>query len=159
MVMDYLKNALSINVSNLTIDEIAKIVETKEDGTLIDDVEKMNSNKKILQAVPSIEFKVKYSCKFSEIENEINAERPVIVYLYVREDHRGFVHSVVITGLDKENNLIFYNDPIFGEVQEDIGTFISMWEEVDSLMIKVEKGKREQRKMSEYIDTESDEKK
>jgi len=155
MVIDYLKDVFNVNIDNLEAGEIAKIIGTDIDGTLIDDVKKMNRNKKILKAQPSIEFRIKYLCKISDIESEINDGKPVIVCIFLSDNHRGFEHSVVITGIDLENNLIFYNDPIQGEVQEEIGTFNAAWEEADSLMIKVEIGKRTQREILEYTNRDN----
>jgi predicted double-glycine peptidase len=155
MVLEYVKNACSVCFPNLTIKEIAESIGTTvEDGTLFDDVERINDNKKIMQAIPSLGFVTEYACRFSGIEQEIHSERPVIAWILMTDKSREFKHSVVITGLDMEGNLIYYNDPIYGSVEKEIGTFISMWEKVDTVLIRVRIGDREQREMLEFVGEE-----
>jgi hypothetical protein len=43
---------------------------------------------------------------------------------------------------------------MFGEKQEDIGTFMSRWENVDRILIKVKIGTKEQRILDEYVQKE-----
>jgi len=158
MVLDYLRSTLTDSkVPDYTIDEISKIINTREDGTLLEGVKQINEDKTFLKSIPSLEFETKYPCRFPEIENEINANRPVIAWILVSDGHRGFKHSVVITGVDTENGHVYYNDPAYGEVQEEIGRFISTWEDVDTILIKIKIGAREQRIMPEYVSNENDE--
>jgi len=156
MVLDYfIKKPNHSNVPNFTIDEIAKIINTREDGTLLEDIKKINENKSILKTDPSLEFEGKYPNRFPDIEEEINANRPVIAWIFMSDNHRGFNHSVVVTGVDTDNGIVFYNDPAYGETQMEIGRFISMWEKTDTVLITLKIGQREQRKLVEYVGNET----
>jgi len=156
MILDFLNKFLQETKSDvilpeLKVREIAGIVNTREDGTLLEDVKNINQNKAILKAIPSIEFETCVLCKFSEIEDEINNHRPVIAWLAIPTNGTLFKHSVVVTCVDMENHLIYYNDPIFGKKRENIGSFMSMWENLDKILIKVKIGKREQRLLDEWL--------
>ena len=122
----YISGHLEGQTPNLGIEEISEIIETEVDGTLFENISKLNKNKAILRAIPSLEFLVDLRMhNFSEIEEEIEANRPVIVYIELSEGIHSAKHAVVITGLDREQDLIYYNDPIFGEKSEDINSFMS----------------------------------
>jgi len=151
MIFMYISNCLEGVAPDLDIDDIAEIMETRIDGTLPENVRNLNTNLKVLRAIPSLEFDVGLMHSFSEIEEEIRANRPVIVWVELSEGIHRCTHAIVITGVDKEKHLIYYNDPIFGEKEEEIGTFMSKWESVDRLLIKVKIGKREQRLLDEYV--------
>jgi len=137
---------------NLGIDGIAEIIQTRPDGTLLENVRNLNTNLTVLRAIPSLEFDVGLRMhSLSEIEEEINNNRPVIAWVELSEGVHRCAHAIVITDLDKDKNLIYYNDPMFGEMQEEIGAFMSRWERLDRLLIKVKIGKREQRLLDEYV--------
>ena len=158
MILDFLNEFLKETSSDVVLPsfevaDIAKIVNTREDGTLLDDVKNLNQNKDILRAIPSIEIETKMLCNLNEIETEVSENRPVIAWLVVSTNGRKFKHSVVVTGLDIENHLIFYNDPFFGKQQANIGSFVSMWEKMDRTLIKVKIGKRKQRLLEEWLRT------
>jgi len=152
MIFMYISNCLEGHAPNLDIDDIAEIIETKIDGTLLENVRNLNTDLTVLRAIPSLEFDVDLRMhSLSEIEDEINNNRPVIAWVEMSEGIHRCAHAIVITGLDKDKDLIYYNDPMFGEVQEEIGAFMSRWERVDRLLIKVKIGKREQRLLDEYV--------
>lgn len=156
MILDYLNKFLKETKSDAVlpdfeVSDIAKIVNTKEDGTLLDDVKQINQNPAILRAIPSIEFEAKVLCSFAEIEAEISDHRPVIAWLVISSNGTEFKHSVVVKKLDMNAHLIYYNDPIFGARQENIGNFMSMWEKLDRILIKVKIGKKEQRLLDEWL--------
>jgi len=152
MIFMYISNCLEGQAPTLDIDDIAEIMETRADGTLPEKVKNLNTNPDVLRVIPSLEFDVDLRMhSFSEIEEEIEANRPVIAWVDLSEGIHRATHAVVITGLDREQDLIYYNDPMFGELQQDISTFVSRWENVDRLLIKVKIGKREQRLLDEYV--------
>ena len=161
MVFMYISNCLEGRAPDMDINDIAKITETRKDGTLIEDVRNLNKNKEVIQAIPSLEFDVSLKPhSLSEIEDEIKNHRPLIVWVELSEGHRKCPHAVIVTGFEKDDkHLIFYNDPIFGEQQEEIGAFMARWERVDRLLVKVKIGKREQRLLEEYIRKEKKENK
>jgi len=150
MIFMYISNCLGGSAPALDIDDIAEIIETRTDGTLIENVRNLNINLTVLRAIPSLEFDVDLKMhSLSEIEEEVKNNRPVIAWVELSEGIHKCAHAIVITDLNKD--LIYYNDPIFGEVQEGSGTFMSRWERLDRLLIKVKIGKREQRLLDEYV--------
>jgi len=151
MIFEYIGNRLGGQAPNLDIDDIAEIIETKIDGTLPEKVKKLNTNLDVLRSIPSLEFDVDLKThSFSEIEDEIKANRPVIAWIELSDGIHRCGHAVVVTGLDREKHLIYFNDPMFGEKQEEIGSFMSRWDNLDRILIKVKIGKREQRLLDEY---------
>lgn len=158
MIFMYISNCLEGRAPDLDIDDIAKVIETRADGTLLENVRNLNTNLTILQAIPSLEFDVELKMhSLSEIEEEIDNNRPVIAWVELSEGTRRCAHAVVIVGLDRDKDLIYYNDPMLGEKEEEIGAFMSRWESVDRLLIKVKIGKREQRLLDEYVRKEAKE--
>jgi len=148
----YISNCLEGQAPNLEIDDIAEILETSADGTLLENVRNLNTNLTVLRAIPSLEFDVDLRMhSLSEIEEEINNNRPVIAWVELSDGVHRCAHAIVITGLDRDRNLIYYNDPMLGEKQKDIGAFMSRWERLDRLLIKVKIGRREQRLLDEYV--------
>jgi len=156
MIFVYISNFLEGHAPNLDIDDIAKIIETRGDGTLPQNVRNLNTDLNVLRAIPSLEFDVDLRMHtLSEIEEEIRANRPVIAWVEL-SDAAGHKcsHAVVVTGMDRQTDLIYYNDPMLGETQEEVGAFLSRWENVDRILIKVKIGKREQRLLDEYVQKE-----
>jgi len=49
-----------------------------------------------------------------------NATLPGVAWIFLSDDHRGFKHSVVIKDIDAEASVIYYNDPAYGKVKEEI---------------------------------------
>jgi len=152
MIFEYISKCLEGQAPNLDIDDIAEIIETRADGTLPENIRNLNTNLNVLRAIPSLEFDVDLKThSLSEIEEEINNNRPVIAWVELSDGIRKCAHAIIITGLDRDKHLICYNDPMFGEKQEEIGVFMSRWERVDRILIKVKIGKREQRLLDEYV--------
>jgi hypothetical protein len=57
-----------------------------------------------------------------------------------------------VSGVDRDKHLIYYSDPIFGEKEEDLGSFMSRWEKLDRVLVKVKIGKR--RMLDEFLEYE-----
>ncbi|MGF3573532.1 MAG: cysteine peptidase family C39 domain-containing protein [Candidatus Bathyarchaeia archaeon] len=144
MVLEYVRKHYSSGfIPNLNIKEISEAIETDELGTALENVKKINE--KLVKAVPSIEFVAELNCNFAEIEHEIFNNRPVIAWIKIP-----FCHSVVITGLNKESLIIYYNDPQRGKECMNLGKFMSAWREIDNVLIKVKIGEKVQRILPEY---------
>ncbi len=149
MVFDYVNGSLTDQLPNREIDDIGSIIGTKEDGTPFEEIKKIN--KAIVEATPSVEFDAEYKAhKFNEVLEEIANNRPVIAWVAV-EENGIFNHSVVITGVDMTTQLIYYNDHIYGQSMEPIGKFISKWDKVDTILIKLKLGAREQKSLDEWV--------
>jgi hypothetical protein len=158
MLFMYIGNCLGGQSPDLDIDDIAQILGTKADGTLPLGIRNLNTNLNVLRAIPSLEFEVDLKMhSLSEIEAEIEGNRPVIAWVELSEGVHRSTHAVVITHVDRDKNLLYYNDPIFGEREEEIGSFLARWENADRILVKVRIGKREQRLLDEYVSRENEE--
>lgn len=155
MILMYISSRLGGQTPDFSADKIAKIIDTDDDGTLLENVRKLNTHRAVRRLIPSLEFEIDYKMhKFSEIIKEIKSNRPVIAWVKLSDGIHSAKHAVVITCVDREKDKIYFNDPMFGEVQEDISSFLSRWESVDRILIKVKIGKRIQRLLDEYINKE-----
>ena len=144
MVLEYVRkhNPLGF-IPNMDVKEISRTIGTDELGTALENVKKINE--KLLKAVPSIEFVAEINCNFAEIEHEILHGKPVIAWIKIP-----FCHSVVVTGLNKESLIVYYNDPQRGRRSMEMGKFMSAWCEMDNVLIKVKIGEKVQRIIPEY---------
>lgn len=155
MVFMYVGTSFEGRAPDLDLEKIQKIIETKWDGTFPEKVLNLNSEKisEVSSAIPSIEFELKLTYhSLDEIENEINDKQPpiILIRLYDEEHVKKCAHAVVITGLEREKGLIYYNDPIHGEKTAKITDFITLWDEEDRVLIKVKIGKKKQRMLEEF---------
>lgn len=154
MVLNYLSNFSEETKLNLEIEDICKIIGTTTDGTIFDDVQNINSDNRVLKTIPSIEFIVKYERHtLAEIEEEYNKGKPSIAWILPPgTDPRDMQHSIVITSINREEYKIAYNDPIFGEIEMELGNFMSLWDRTDRNLIKIKLGEREQRLLDEWFE-------
>jgi len=132
-------------IPNINIEEISKTMGTDELGTPLENIQKINE--KLQKTVPSIEFVAELNCSFVEIENEILRGKPVIAWVKMP-----YPHSIVVTGLNKDLLVVYYNDPELGKRQIEMGRFVSAWERYDNILIKVKIGEKLQRIMPEYAE-------
>jgi uncharacterized protein YvpB len=65
-----------------------------------------------------------------------------------------YEHSIVVTGLDRDNLLIYYNDPVYGRREMSLGEFTSIWASCFSILIRIEIGGKRQRLIKEYLKEE-----
>jgi len=152
MVFMYIHNSFEGRVPDFDIDKIGKIIETKADGTFPEKVLNLNKVKEVATAMPSIEFEVELKRHtLDEISEELNDRQLLIAWVRL-SDTTGHkcAHAVVITNLDRENDRIYYNDPMFGEKDEDLSSFLTRWENEDRVLIKVKIGKKPQRMLEEF---------
>jgi hypothetical protein len=146
-------NALSADarVPDYNLDKIAKLIETRADGTYAEKILNINKATEILAAKPSIEFELelKYH-RLNELIEEIEAGQPPIVWvsLYDKSHTHRCTHAIVITNI--ENDQVFFNDPMFGKQSELVESFITRWDEVDRIIIKVKIGKKKQKMLEEF---------
>jgi ABC-type bacteriocin/lantibiotic exporter with double-glycine peptidase domain len=130
-------------IPNMNVEEISQTVGTDELGTPLENIEKINE--KLGKAVPSVEFVAELNCSFREIENEILEGKPVIAWVKIPHPH-----SIVVTGLNKDSLIVYYNDPELGKKQIEMGKFVSSWNQYDNVLIKVKIGGKIQRIIPEY---------
>ena len=132
MIFMYIGNSFGGRVPDFDLEKIGKIIETRGDGTFPEKVLNLNDVKEVASAIPSIEFEIELkSHSLDELVKEIEIGQPPIAWvrLYDDEHIKSCAHAVVITEIDKEKGLIYYNDPIFGEKSELITDFIARWDE------------------------------
>jgi hypothetical protein len=151
----YIGNSFGGRAPDFDLDKIGKIIETRGDGTFPEKVLNLNSKKvsEVASAIPSIEFELELKThSVDEIESEIRDKQPPIAWirLYDKEHLKKCAHAVVITGIEREDGLIYYNDPILGEKIEKITDFVALWDEEDRVLIKVKIGKKKQRMLEEF---------
>jgi hypothetical protein len=153
MVFMYIGNSFEGRVPDFGLDKIGKIIETKGDGTFPEKVLNLDKVKEVAAAMPSIEFEVELRRHtLDEINEELSDRQPLIAWVRLSDVvgvHK-CAHAVVITDLDRENNRIYYNDPMFGEKNEDLSSFLTRWENEDRVLIKVKIGKKPQRMLEEF---------
>lgn len=130
-------------IPEISIEEISKAIGTDELGTALQNVK--NINKKLQKTLPSIEFTDEMNCTLDEIENEILEGKPVIAWI-----GNPFPHSIVLTGLDRELLIIYCSDPQKGKMKMNMGEFMSAWNKMDNVLIKVKIGEKIQRIIPEY---------
>lgn len=152
MVFMYIHNSFEGRIPDFDLDKIGKIIETKGDGTYPEKILNLNKVKEVATAMPSIEFEVELKRHtLDEISEELNDRQPLIAWVRL-SDTTGHKcsHAVVITDLDRKNDRIYYNDPMFGEKDEDLSSFLTRWENEDRVLIKVKIGKKPQRMLEEF---------
>lgn len=148
MVLEYARREHGTKIPRLKISTIARIVKTTLDGTAPKDVENMNEH--LARSVPSVEFKTEFLCRFPELRAELDAERPVIVWINCVDPPDTVWHAVVVTGFDPETNKVFYNDPdSTTQKEEDVGVFNRKWG-VQGRLVKVLIGRKQQRHINEW---------
>jgi len=154
MIFMYVENSFeNCRVPDFDIEKIGKITETRKDGTYPEKIMNLNKVKEITTAIPSIEFE--YEIKrhtIDEIEEELDEKnkQPMIAWVTLMSGRKA-AHAVVITGL--ENRIVYYNDPIYGKQEEDLETFLTRWEDQDRTLIKVKIGKKRQKMLEEFEQT------
>jgi len=163
MVLDYLRQVYGDNeIPNYSISRLAKQMKTdaKSGGqTIIDNIPLVNEL--LTTRNFNIRFVPIYPCEWKSVLKENENGKPVIAWIWdpdKNDPNIGTGHSVVITNVDKENGIIFLNDPARGQISLDVVTFISQWENenVDKtlILLEIEKidpnEKLRQKKLPEY---------
>jgi hypothetical protein len=157
MVIEYLNlHRLSDPIQFQTVAEVASQVETDFDGTDIDKVRLLNRDRRVLAAVPSVEFDArKIQRDFMDILHDVNAKNPrerlpVIAWLIVGEGYDESCHAVVVTQIDREAHEITYLDPYFGQRSENLDDFSRKWEKADKWLVRLKLGQRESKTIEEF---------
>jgi len=156
MILDYVNELLLTKPEqNLSEDEIAKIIKTTISGTHFSEIE--NINKVMTSSVPSLELITEFkSHTLLDIRKELESGLPLFVWIVINDESKNYLHSVVITGMNKIEKTISYNDPIYGkEITVSQSKFMSMWELDDARMIKTKIGRINRETLEKYMLQES----
>lgn len=138
------------SLPNPTFDEIKRAIGTRPDGTMLDDVPKVN--RLLKSATHKLEFTFSERASFEEIEKELSEGRPVIAWLKKVNDRRIASHSVVIKEVSRETLTIAYEDPFYGQQASSITQFMGEWNNSANILIRATiDEKPPQREMEEYI--------
>jgi len=154
MVMDYLNaTKLASKMQTLSVAEIAKIVNTDILGTEIEDVKNLNSHAAVTQAIPSVEFDASMKPReLEDIEGDIKAGLPPICWITKGKAPYQWKHAVVVTGVDRRTGAVQYIDPAYGALKvESLQEFTQEWYDSDRVMVRVILGRKESRKITEYM--------
>jgi predicted double-glycine peptidase len=142
MVLEYVKNKFSEGFPNLDIAEISEILKTSADlsGTTFDNIR--NINEAFKKTRPSLEFTPGLNHKFEDIKKEISNNRPVIAWVMMPDPNGDYPHSIVITDIDEDKLLIYYNDPVYGKENVSIREFMDMWDGNSRVLIRIKIGEK-----------------
>lgn len=151
MVIDYLNaNRLSDPIQFQTVAEVVSVINTDFLGTDMDDVRNLNKDRRVMAAVPSVEFDArKIQRDFMDIVDDLRARLPVIAWLKVGDDQ---YHAVVITEVNREgtNHEITYMDPYYGQKTSDLDEFSKQWEGADKWLIRLKFGRKKEAQIEAF---------
>lgn len=157
MMIDYL-NKLVLTEQTGVMDEesIYRVIHASQGGTPLMNTSLLNSVPEIITASPSLEFSPEYQVhELRDIEKELEQKLPVAVWILVVGEEDDYLHSVVVTGIDRRNKKVCYNDPTFGTKEEvDESRFMSIWEPPGNRMLKVKIGRVIRKTMAEFMPQE-----
>jgi len=150
MVLEYVKNRFSEGFPNLDISKISNVLKTSADigGTTFENIK--NINEEFRKTRPSLEFVPGLYHKIEDIKEEITHDRPVIAWVLMPDPNGNWKHSIVITDIDENKLLIYYNAPVYGKETVSIRQFMEMWNGNSRVLIRIKMG--EKVTLSEYMD-------
>jgi ABC-type bacteriocin/lantibiotic exporter with double-glycine peptidase domain len=150
MVLEYVKKKFSEGFPNLDIAKISEILKTSADigGTNFENIK--NINEEFRKTKPSLEFVPSLNNKIEDIKEEIKCDQPVIAWTMMPDPNGDYPHSIVITDIDEDKLLIYYNDPVYGKETVPISQFMDMWNGNFRVLIKIRIG--EKVTLNGYID-------
>ncbi|WP_290597477.1 MULTISPECIES: papain-like cysteine protease family protein [unclassified Archaeoglobus] len=145
MILDYFKNIypdekVRRTVNSLDIDEIAKILDIKEDGWVMSE----KRLQQLSEATASLEFVYSEMVDMSILEANLSAHIPKIIIfdkLYLIDSNylllEPMLHSAVVVGLEDEQWIVL-NDP-WGQGYEriDIANFYDAWDRACRAVVEV----------------------
>lgn len=143
MVLMYIKNQFSSGFPDLGLTAISEAVKASADigGTYFENIENINGF--FEKASPSLEIVPQSRCKFEDIVDEVkNKERPVIAWVMMPDPNGDYPHAIVITNLDEDKLIIFFNDPVYGKQSMPSPRFIDMWNGCYRILIKFKIGEK-----------------
>jgi ABC-type bacteriocin/lantibiotic exporter with double-glycine peptidase domain len=142
MVLEYVKNKFSEGFPDLDISKISEVLKTSADlgGTTFENIK--NINEVFRKTRPSLEFIVGLNHKLEDIKKEISNNRPVIAWVMMRDPNGDYPHSIVITDIDEDKLLIYYNDPVYGKENISIREFMDMWDGNSRVLIRIRIGEK-----------------
>lgn len=134
----------------MDISKISNVLKTSADigGTTFENIK--NINEEFRKTRPSLEFVPGLYHKIEDIKEEITHDRPVIAWVLMPDPNGNWKHSIVITDIDENKLLIYYNAPVYGKETVSIRQFMEMWNGNSRVLIRIKMG--EKVTLSEYMD-------
>lgn len=134
----------------MDISKISNVLKTSADigGTTFENIK--NINEEFRKTRPSLEFVPGLYHKIEDIKEEITHDRPVIAWVLMPDPNGNWKHSIVITDIDENKLLIYYNAPVYGKETVSIRQFMEMWNGNARVLIRIKMG--EKVTLSEYMD-------
>ena len=134
----------------MDISKISNVLKTSADigGTTFENIK--NINEEFRKTRPSLEFVPGLYHKIEDIKEEITHDRPVIAWVLMPDPNGNWKHSIVITDIDENKLLIYYNAPVYGKETVSIRQFMEMWDGNARVLIRIKIG--EKVTLSEYMD-------
>lgn len=134
----------------MDISKISVVLKTSTDigGTTFENIK--NINEEFRKTRPSLEFVPGLYHKIEDIKEEITHDRPVIAWVLMPDPNGNWKHSIVITDIDENKLLIYYNYPVYGKETVSIRQFMEMWDGNARVLIRIKIG--EKVTLSEYMD-------
>jgi ABC-type bacteriocin/lantibiotic exporter with double-glycine peptidase domain len=143
MVLEYVKEKFSSGFPKLDIAKISEVLKTSADigGTTLDNIK--NINDEFRKTRPSLEFVSGINHKIEDIVKEVKDNQlPVIAWLMMPDPNGDYPHSIVITDIDEDNLIIYYNDPVYGKETMSIRDFTDMWDGNSRVLIRIKIGEK-----------------
>jgi len=142
MVLEYVKERFVSGFPNLDIAKISEIVKTSADigGTTFDNIK--NINEEFKKTRPLLEFIPSLNNKIEDVKKEIVDNHPVIAWIMMPDPNGDYPHSIVITDIDEDKLLIYYNDPVYGKETISIREFMDMWDKNFRILIRIKIGEK-----------------
>jgi ABC-type bacteriocin/lantibiotic exporter with double-glycine peptidase domain len=143
MVLEYIKERFSSGFPKLDIAKISEVIKTSADigGTTLDNIK--NINDEFRKTRPSLEFVAGINHKIEDIIKEVKGNQlPVIAWVLMPDPNGDYPHSIVITDIDEDKLIIYYNDPVYGKDTVSIREFTSMWDGNSRVLIRIKIGEK-----------------
>lgn len=142
MVLEYIKERFVSGFPSLDIAKISEILKTSADigGTTFENIK--NINEEFKKTRPSLEFVPSLNHKIEDIKKEIADNHPVIAWVMMPDPNGDYPHSIVITDIDEDKLLIYYNDPVYGKETVSIQEFTDMWDKNSRVLIRIKIGEK-----------------
>jgi predicted double-glycine peptidase len=136
MVLKFLKGKFVSGFPDLNLETISKTIRTSADegGTTFTNIKRINEL--FTKTSPSLDIVSGFRHKFEDIVSEVKAKlRPVIAWVMMSDPNGDYPHSIVITDIDEDNLLIYFNDPVYGRQKIPTRQFMNMWNECSRILI------------------------
>jgi len=137
MVMSWARATYS-DVGEFSYEEIASVLGCQQDGTPLENVERLNGHGRVTGHLYQPQFSYTWATNIGFLWHEIDEGRPVIAYVLRRHLDAQFVHAVVVRGYSNDKTTMHINDPLeCGPAHVPTSRFIHEWESLYRTVARV----------------------